>query len=318
MLGDENQSRFGGALRGARRAVTMLELLVVVVIMAILLGAIVTASSVLITRAETKNTEAVLQVVDQALIAFEREQKARPTLAKSIAYKKRYGLFPPDEFEVFTLGGVPGGRPGSRAPGRAVLVPSASLKSMTFYSNPADPAHDAAEHRDLVAMITAIEILGDESKAILDGIPDKNRAAGPVDNEGNPTQFLDQDRDGKWSAGDRQIQYILDAWGTPLSYFAQRNWASGSTNNTPSTNHVGWNEASTELIRLNRGRPIIMSYGPDGAEQLTLDIMGKDADASIVGDIENNADGIVDHPFNADNVFLNNELKEKMLTGIHQ
>ncbi len=315
MVGDENQLRFGG-VRAMRRAVTMVEILVVVVIIAILLGAVLTASSVLITKAETNNTEAILQVVDQALIAFEREQKANPTLTRSSAYKKRYGLFPPDELEVFTAGGVPGGKPGSRAPGRATMVPASFSKSMTFYSDLADPAHDPSEHRDLAAMILAIEILGDSSKAILDGIPDKNRTAGVVDKNGDPAQFLDRNRDDKWSGEDYQIRYILDAWGNPLSYFAQRDWAAGSLTNTPSTNHDGWNEASTEMIRLNRGRPIIMSYGPDGAEQLTEDAMGKDeALASVIGDLED-GDHSMGNPFNADNVFLNKELKEKLLEGI--
>lgn len=324
MISDSNRLRCVGVgcavpARG-RRAVTMVEILVVTVIILILLGAVITASGVLIGKAKETNTEAVLRVVNEALVEFEREQKSKPTLTRGLLedkagrrkllYSKRYGLFPPDELEVFVDGGNLA--PRSLAPSRGQVVPGPGVAAMKFYSDPTNPAHDPNEHRDLAAMIVGIELLGDSSKAILDRIEGKNRSAGVVDASGEPLQFVDNNGDGNWSGGDHQIRYILDDWGNPLSYFAQRDWKSNP--NKPSSNHTDWNRASTKFIQLNRGRPIIMSYGADGAEQLTKDAMKPDAAASLVGDFSK--DNIVDNPFNADNVFLNSELKEKLLQGV--
>lgn len=321
-MADETKRRQVGVFHregvaGRRCAVTLVEMLVVVVIIAILLWAVLTASSALISRSKIKNTEAVLTVVNEALTEFEREQKSNPTLTKNRAYKKRYGLFPPDELEVFTPNGIPGeGNPRTRAPGRAVMVPKPPYEAMTFYSDPSIPNHDATEHRDLAAMVVAIELFGDGSRSILDRLSDKNRTAGVVDDQGHPSQFLDKNRNQKWDGDDFQIRYVVDDWGNPLSYFAQRDFVAGNMKPNPSSNHPDWNEESTELVRLNRGKPIIMSYGPDGAKQLTKEAMGSDAEASLVGDLENKQDHIADNPFNADNIYLNAELKEKLFRGL--
>ena len=92
---------------------------------------------------------------------------------------------------------------------------------------------------------------------------------------------------------------------------------------TASSNHPDWNEASTKLIRLNHGRPIIMSYGPDGTDQLTAAAMTAapgganwSGPPSLVGDFMHN--GLIDHPLNADNVYADQGLKEKLTKGPQQ
>ena len=75
-----------------------------------------------------------------------------------------------------------------------------------------------------------------------------------------------------------------------------------------------WNEASTALIRLNGGQPIIMSYGPDGRDQLSKDSLSADPTASLVADFV--ANQRIDNPLNEDNVYADPAAKEKLAKGI--
>ncbi len=323
---------------GRRRALTLVELLIVIVVIGILVSSILVASSSFINKGRTNNTQAVLQIVADAVEEFKREQTVKPTITRAkqtkdpskgkqdpavthIFYSDRYGQYPPDELEVFTTNGLPGSQapPAVRtlAAGGAVIFPAPSGQPMRFYKNGA--AEDAFEHRDMLAMVVAIETLSESASSILDRIPDKNRSPGALD-DGKPALFLDRPGGpiGSWDANDHQIRYILDDWGTPISYLAQRDWQPDSATFMPiaSSNHAAWNEASTELIRMNGGQPIIMSYGPNGKDQLTLDAMEADAKASLVGDFEDADDHVVNNPFNDDNVYSNPALKEKLAKGI--
>ena len=301
----------------------MIELLVVIVIMVILISIVGVASSSLINQSRASNTKAVLQVVSDAIQEFKREKPAilkvagrRPTepIEKQRAvYAERYGQYPPDELEVFTDGsGIPGTTiKKSLAPGGAIMHPGGPYNQMLFYTlgNPTPEL----EHRDLAAMIVAIETLTESAASILDKIPDGNRTAGALKADGSPAQFLDRNNDGVFDADDHQIRYIVDSWGVPLSYMAQRDWAKPTEGATLSQNHLKWNEASTEMIRLTGGEPLIFSYGPDGKEQLTQDAMLNDeAAASLVGDFEKNDGDRLTNPMNADNVYSQDGIKEKL------
>jgi type II secretory pathway pseudopilin PulG len=315
----------------------MVELLIVIIVIGILFGSILVAASSLIGKSKERNTQSVLQVVADAVEEFKREQTARPTITRNAAYKARYGLYPPDELEVFTAAGVPVPSPlpvgvqptGNLAvPRGSVMFPSEYPDAMRFYTDNTDA--DAKEHRDLAAMIVAIESYGDASAAVLAKIPDRNRSAGVLtsDNKKEPAQFLDRPAginaptpNGSWDADDLQIRYILDDWGLPISYLAQRDHGVGlDSKNLP----IKWNEASTELIRMNGGQPVIFSYGGNGKDQLTIDMMGNDAKASLIGDFEPAAAGpddvahVIDNPANADNVYANPALKEKLAKGIKE
>ena len=91
---------------------------------------------------------------------------------------------------------------------------------------------------------------------------------------------------------------------------AQRDFTGNAATDILSNNAVAnWNQASTEMIRLNQSRPIIMSWGPDGDEQLTEEAQ-KDPTASLVGDWEDNAK--IDNLFNKDNVYLDETLNRKL------
>jgi len=302
-------------------AFTIVELLVVVVIIVILITAIVAASTTFINNARVKNTQAVLQIVRQAVEDFGREQAAKPTLVKQVqgtaSYRQRYGVFPPDELELFTPKGLPGSSTTtavSLAIGGATAVPEADYAAMRFYTN-GDPAADAAEHRDIAALVLAMEMYSPAGWETLNHLPTRNWSAGAVDMDGFPSQFLDRDMDGDWDAdGDGQIRYILDDWGIPITYLAQRDWlAAPPPPGVPppvSRNHAQWNQSSTEMIRLNSGQPIIASYGPDGKNQLTEEWMGGTGKATLVADWAD-APGL-NHPLNQDNVYADPTLSEKL------
>lgn len=308
-------------------AFTLIELLVVMAIIAVLISAVVAASTTLITKAKISGTRAVLTIVRDAVEQFHREQTAQPTLARNEAYQARYGYYPPDELEVFTPSGIPDGPDGSRAVGGAVIVPtppaSGAYPPMKFHTRGLPPHQAALEHRDLVAMVVAIQTLGDASAAILDRIQDRYWFT-PLDADEDPLVFLDRDGDGDWSrTEDHQVRLIMDDWGTderptPITYFAQRNWCPDCSPE-PSSNHERWNEVSTLMIRLNGGQPVIMSYGPNGKEQLTkeaMEVSDNEQGASLVDDWIFNDEHRINHHLNADNVYVDSTLKEKLARGI--
>lgn len=332
------------SLRSCRRGMTLIELLIVIVIIGVLVSAVMVASTSLIRKSKTRNTQAVLQIVADAAEQFKRSETEKPTITKHARYKARYGLYPPDELEVFTNAGVPG-PPTMPATGNlsmptgSVIVPSPSpFPPMRFYVD--GSADDAMEHRDIAAMIVAIESQGGEAATLLEKISDRNRSAGVINpNTKNPAQFLDRPPginatpppNGTWDANDLQIRYILDDWGNPISYLAQRDHpghGSGTVQPVASHNSMApggdWNEASTELIRLNGGQPVIFSYGPDGKDQLKKELMDPNGAASVISDFATEPDTpdnkhhIIDHPANADNVYSNDQLRDKLAKGILQ
>lgn len=303
------------------RAFTLIEMLVVMGIIAVLTAAVVVATSTVLEQQKVRNTRTVLQIVSDAVEEFKREQTAAGTITKNRAYQKRFGLFPPDELEWFTPAS-PSGSP--MLPGGAIMFPDPQgnngYNEMRFFTDGTDA--DAEEFRDQVAMIVAIEELGDASAAMLDRLHDRSRKSVNNVATNQPGVYVDRNADGRWDGGDRQVEYIIDAWGMPISYLAQRDFQEETGTATESTNHPSWNEASTELIKLNRGQPIVFSYGPDGPDQLTAELMlGTPPDAglaSLTGDFENDNEpfehGRVQHLTNQDNVFLDATLLDRLTT----
>ena len=307
---------------------TIIELLVVIAIMIILISAIVIASTTLVDKARASSTQALLTVVHDAVEQFKREQTQTRGVSSNKAYHDRYGQYPPDELEVFTPHGIPGeALPKSRLPcvsrasDECSVFPSVTANieygQMKFYTKGLTPKDAAKEHRDLLAMIVAIEELGDASASILDGIQDRYWVPAPPD-KGKPALFLDRNNDGVFDPQDRQINLIVDDWGNPIGYMAQRDWLPAPDTPAVSNNLDDWNEASTELIRINGGQPVIFSYGPDGEDQLTSGAMGETAAASLVVDFEEEGEGRhrIDQPLNADNVYADPTLKAKLARGL--
>jgi len=321
------------AFRVRRSALTLVELLIVMVVIAILVSAILVGGSAMIHRGRDNNTAAVLQVVSQAVEEFKRDETARPKISGvtqpkngggTVKYLDRYDRYPPDELEVFTIQGLIGGIPGtaqdprSLAPGRATVAtnPPSPLPwaPMRFYN--AGDGSEVLEHRDQLAMIVAIETLSESAAAILDRLPDKSRGTSQVflDRPGGATGSLD--------AGDLELRPILDDWGNPISYLAERDFGLPGITPIDSLNQTGWNEASTELIRLNGGAPVVFSYGANGKDQLTRDAMEPDAKASLIGDFEDDSrpesHHRIDNPLNDDNIYADPKLREKLVKGLQQ
>lgn len=316
-------SRYAGDIR-RRRGFTLVELLVVMVVIGILVAATIKVGTSVIDKGKSNLTEATLKIAADAVEQFRRDEPVFATARWGTGtYKDRYGLYPPDELEVFSLQGLAAPAGGSplklvRSVSAVEPAPTAgpTYAAMNFYTDVSDPATAAIEHRDLAAMILAIDRAGGEAAVHLSRIPKRYRAAGPVDGNGRPVQFFDTNGDGAWDSDvDDQILYIVDDWGMPISYLAQRDWRSGGTN-LASSNHAMWNKASTEMIRVNSGRPILMSYGPNGRDQLTAEAMGNNAEACLVTDWAGIAIGTtagrIDHPLNADNVYADELLAEQL------
>ena len=310
-------------IASARAAFTLIELMVVMVIIVVLISALMVSSTALINRSRVSNTRAVFSLVQNAIDEFKREQQTRATLTKSPSYTKRYGLYPPDELEGFTNLGVPNAASGKvvkLAPRGAQILPAPPYTPMKFHTQGLSLPEQAMEHRDIAALVLAIELYGDASKMILDGIPARNWKEGPVDSSGDPVAYLDRDGSNDWTPQqDIRLRYIVDAWRNPISYMTQRDWKKSGTGTTASNNLPQWNEASTEIVRLNGGQPVLISYGPDGAEQLKKDVMGSAADASVAVDFDESdpkPHGVVDHEFNTDNVYGHESLKTKLTKGL--
>ena len=302
------------------RGLTLVELLVVMVVIAILVSSVLVVSGTVVNKARTTSTQAMLLVVQNAVEEFNREQTANPTLSRTPGYVERYGRFPPDELDRFV---TPGPNHLALVGGAAICpVPGGGFGSMEFYTRGlTSEVAVAQEHRDLAAMVLTIELFGDASSAILDGIQDRYRSPGPVDGSGTPMLFVDRPDpggvlNGEWSPldGDLQIRYIIDDWGMPIAYMTQRDW---NPLGTASTNHAAWNEASTKLVKLNDGQPIIMSYGHNGPEQLTKAQMepteSARAAATLIVDFRD--DGKINNPLNDDNVFPDDATKDKLYNG---
>lgn len=318
--------------RDRRSAFTMIELLVVMAIIAILAGAVVVGATFVVNKARSRQTESILGVVNMALEEFKREQTANPTLTRArqvganglLLYRDRYGLYPPDELEVFTKAGLPGATTGGTlAIGGATVVPgltSAGTKyePMTYYID--DPPEARREHRDVVAMVLAITMFGDASRSVLDDLPESNRVPSPrsADDSGKPGRFLDRDGNGTWEPEqDEELWHIKDGWGVPLSYYAQRDWREdppAGMPNIPSGNHPDWNEASTEFITLNGGRPVIMSYGPNGKDQLKKAVVEKPEQESLLH-VDWETNHVIDGIYNKDNVYIDSGLSDRLFEG---
>jgi len=306
-------------------------MLVVIVVVSLLLVTVVTVGRGVIDRGRSSETRATMNVVFQAVEQFRSDapmravrQKREPGLTTYVQYTDRYDNYPPDEVEMFTSRGLPGTiGAGTLAPGGAEFVPKPNppFGSMTFYSDLRDPALRAKEHRDLAAMLLAIRLFSDSASAVLDQVPDRFWSDGAVDENGVPVQFLDRKGDGEglFSPDDEQIRYVVDAWHQPLLYMSQRDWT-GDPNvdppPAPSSNHPAWNRVSTEWILLNGGAPVLMSYGPNGREQLRQALVDRDPTRTVLGDWMD--DQRLSHELNADNVFVNEALAATLKRGLAQ
>ncbi|MHC5110314.1 MAG: prepilin-type N-terminal cleavage/methylation domain-containing protein [Planctomycetota bacterium] len=312
---------------GARQGgFTLVELIVVMAIIGLLASVLLVAGRTLIDKSKASKTSATLNIVNNAIDEFSSEQQASATLTRSSAYRQRYGTFPPDELEVF-ISGVPTTNTNrSLAPGNGTVMlqpgSTVTLEPMTGQiSGFTSDQERALGNRDIAAMLLAIDLFSEAAQVMIDKLPSDTLIT-PVRSDGSPLLFLDRNENQTFDAiEDQPLKYLVDDWGTPMSYLAQRDFSiAGSSTSTESSNHPKWNEASTWMVRLNGSRPVLFSYGPQGPDQLIPEFIAAgsvpDPDAraaTVVDDWANN--NLIDSPLNGDNIYPDETLREKLSRG---
>lgn len=300
----------------------------VIAIIVALIGAILVAGTTFVNTAKAKNTKVLLTMVRDAVDQFSAEQERGGRLVNA-QYRARYGTFPPDEIEIFTPFGQPtqgGGSGASRGAGGAVIVPGAGAAGMppgpmSGYSKGLAVELQAQEWRDQTALICAIEMFSEAGSVLLDKIPDRNRTNGLTTPAGVAVLFLDRGPmiNNTWNpAEDLLIKQIIDDWGTPIGYMTQRGFNPAMPNaSVPSSNHVmAWNRASSQMVAMNSGQPVIFSYGPDGRDQCTMDAMGQNGAANATMYVDWMTNNRLANPLNQDNLFAHEGLGERLIRGL--
>ncbi len=288
------------------RGFSLVELIVVIAILAVLIGAVVAVTGSVMASAKTRQTKAVMLNLEQAIEQFKEDAP----LSKIKDYRDRYHGYPADELEPFMTGGSDGGIP---AEGKTRM---SERRSIALGSD-ADlelPAHSGLSGRSSVpaasikAMALTIRLYSPAGTAILDEISPKYRKAP------GPEEFFDRNGNGELDVADEPLIYFVDAWGTPFDYFAADPVGDVNAPSDPQGDRL---DASQFLIEKNRGKPLLVSYGPDGAEQCDPDFIREFGLTDLVADYEggepyNGAPDVIDSPFNEDNIYLDETLKERL------
>ena len=275
-------------------------------IIVILIGAVITVGRAQTDKARERETAGVLETLNLVARQF-ADEKPHP-LRRVRGYRTRYGLYPPDELDGFAAGddvGIPG-TTDSKISQHLLNIDKDGLKTV--------------DHGDIKAFVLAVRLYSQTGGAMLEDIQAKYRHAAHKDADGNPDEFLNRDGNTTFDpAVDEPLDYLVDAWGTPIAYFATR----------PSDDYSVWDNdtvnVQTEgdrrrtcgaLLSLSNDVPVFVSYGPDGPEQFSQDFI--DANEGHVPDLiydfgQDVPEYTFDHPLNRDNVYSNETVRDKIL-----
>ena len=146
-------------------------------------------------------------------------------------------------------------------------------------------------------MALSIRLFTPEASALLDRIDTQYRR--PPHNE---AEFFDRDTsDGPTAAPqDEPLTYFVDAWGSPFEYYSSLSVADGATDRE---------KTSTFFHGVNRGRALLVSNGPTGASP---HFANPETRVTLVTDLNDQTPGVIDNPLNADNVYIDDTLKDRM------
>ncbi len=288
---------------------TLVEMLIVVVIIAILLTALFSVAGTVMDGAKARQTRAVMLNLEQAIEQFKADdpmKAIRYPASPGNPYKDRYGPYPCDELDGFVRGvnlGIPDESAGEEG---AVMGPG---NSSTLNLPPGLQLKDVP-HADIKALALVIQLYSPSAAAILEQITTKHRR--PPD---NPGEFFDRNANGDLGTDDLPLIYFVDAWGTPLQYFAVNPRKGSPVEKANSeTDPDGERLASCAfLMGKNRGQPLLVSYGPDGRDQRSPDFV-ENAGRDLVADFAllEPPPHIIDHPLNEDNIYLDETLADRL------
>jgi prepilin-type N-terminal cleavage/methylation domain-containing protein len=296
-------ARHAGRVRlprgGGRRAgFSLAEMLVVIAIIGILLAVVFRGGSALLRSSKARDTEALLAKLNLALDEYRREVD-HSRIPNSMAL---FNKFPPDDLRVFvgasgaSLPIVGGCEISMRNTGAFVLDGgSASLGDLLDPrgSDGSLQRPDQLLHADIRAMVLSMRLFSPKASKILDSID-------PVYWQETDQRLIYNPDPSDNSVQPIQLDVLVDAWGNPLEYF--------STCICGTQAPIFPRErTSNAFVHENNDGAILVSYGADGADQLSSDIFSTEGDTTLVADfiaeyIQNGA-GAVNHPFNTDNLY---------------
>jgi type II secretory pathway pseudopilin PulG len=273
-------------------------MLVVIAIIGILLAVVFRGGSALLRSSKARDTEALLAKLNLALDEYRREVD-HSRIPNSMAL---FNKFPPDDLRVFvgasgaSLPIVGGCEISMRNTGAFVLDGgSASLGDLLDPrgSDGSLQRPDQLLHADIRAMVLSMRLFSPKASKILDSID-------PVYWQETDQRLIYNPDPSDNSVQPIQLDVLVDAWGNPLEYF--------STCICNPNRPIGPRErTSNAFVHENNDGAILVSYGADGADQLSGDIFSTEGDTTLVADFfaeySQNGAGAVNHPFNTDNLY---------------
>ena len=276
------------------RAFTLVEILVVVAILVILLGLVVGIGSWAVENARARDTRTLLSILDTAAEQF-KEDSAR-TLGRKQEFATRYGGYPPDELDAFL-----------DIPKANDDLTGARISREEFPEN-RWPEH----YRDIRAMSLAVRHIGSSpnAEATLDRIDSRFKAK-LLDDGGVPADYWDVNRNNRFDPEiDEPLEYFIDSWGNPLAYFSTRGACEDCG---PSTERALRARFSSYLIRnFTNGRPVFLSYGPDGTEQQPgSELVVSGVAQDLLEDYKD--DEKINNKYNHDNIYSIEELEKTLV-----
>lgn len=277
-------------------AFTLVELLVTLGILAILITIVITIGGSAFGGAQKNETQAVLLNLQAAIEQFRQDAPLRRVTnnQQKPVYVNRYGDDPCDELNGFLRSGGNAGVPVLPGHGtRPFLGPGGA--SARLHLPPAGLS--AVRSSDFKALALVIKLYTPEAAAMLDRIEGRYRKTLP-----NPVEFFDRNGNDSLDMDDEPLFSFVDSWGNPIEYFATRNIVLDDKRE----------KASKAFVEANLGKPLLVSYGPNGREQIAQ--LPANTTSPIVEDFAEMGPGEhkVDQPLNADNVYPDDALNERL------
>lgn len=217
-------------------------------------------------------------------------EETQGTLGRIGPFAERYGGYPPDELDAFL----------------DIRDKNDTFTGKRISRYVFQLADWPDRYHDIRAMVAAIRLYSPKGAATLDRIGPRFKANFDLLKDdmkwwpsptGNTTTFNPE--------SDEPLDIFIDGWGTPIEYYSTRSVPCDSSDKRAAL-------AGILVDSFNNKRPVLMSYGPDGAEQQPDAGMVQSGEAQrFVQDFAD--DNTINNSLNRDNVFSVPGLPEKLL-----